>query len=225
MTVPLGTAESEAVGELPLQGSPELLTLLLGKLEKIVVVAFELVVLLDDLGVSGVGLVATAVVIVVAATLAATATTTALLYHTHTSVSIRQSVMDGKVRIASQQQRDWMEHGKVKEEGPRGKKRKTKNIHGMVRTLKLPPRPMFERFAIEDRKLCPVAILRFGNRSRVGGRKKSDMRQRQSLLSRASRDSNKKPKPQTYYVGAGELSNALTDGCKKLCVFIGQYVT
>ena len=79
MTVPLGTAESEAVGELPLQGSPELLTLLLGKLEKIVVVAFELGVLLDDLGVSGVGLVTTTVVTGITVTLAATATAATLL--------------------------------------------------------------------------------------------------------------------------------------------------
>lgn len=77
MTVPLGTAEAETVGQLPLQGSPELFTLLLGELEKVVVVAFEPFVLLDDFGVSGVRLVTSTVVITV--TLAATATATALL--------------------------------------------------------------------------------------------------------------------------------------------------
>lgn len=128
MTVPLGAAESEAVGKLPLQGSPELLALLLGKLEKVVVVAFEPVVLLDDLGVSGVGLVSTTsgTAVVITATLAATATTTALLQNTNTtSVSIRQSVFgwEGEdcITMASN---DWGSiHGKVEE----GSKEKNKN--------------------------------------------------------------------------------------------------
>lgn len=186
VTVPLGTAESEAVGELPLQGSPELLTLLLGKLEKVVVVALELVVLLDDLGVSGVGLMTTAAVVVVTATLAATATTTALLYHTNTSVSIRQT-WEGEDCITTAM---GLEHGKVRG-GSSGKE----NV-GVARTLKCPPRPMFERFAIEDRWLCPVAILNFGSWNRIVGRKKSDMRTTPVSVACKSR-LQQKPKPQT----------------------------
>lgn len=75
---PFGTTESEAVGKLAAEGFPELLSLVFGLLNQLVVIPLELFVELLDLGSVAVVASATAAALAAAATLTTLSATTPL---------------------------------------------------------------------------------------------------------------------------------------------------
>jgi len=78
--VPFRATESEAVGELSAQSGPELLPLLLGQVQHIIVIALELFVLLGDLGEGLIRAVLATAISTAAAAVTTTSTTATAIF-------------------------------------------------------------------------------------------------------------------------------------------------
>lgn len=88
--IPLGAAETEAVGELPAQGFPESGLLLFRELDQVIIISLQIFPFLDDVGaipvVAIVAAITISILVVAATTTAPTATSsTTSLLDTHVS--------------------------------------------------------------------------------------------------------------------------------------------